>query len=503
MVERVAAALAVALGLAGALRYLTTAYPLIEGVDFFFYACVARDYLHGLADAPLSRYGYFPGGYRVLQFLMSLFGESLPALQLSVAGLLVANAVLSAAIVARCTTSLAAGAMAGFWTLMLATRFEALHGTTEPIATLFALAGVFAWAGLPLTGRQGWRRALLLAAGLGLATWTKQQGGLVAVGAAVLGLHFAMSRSGQRDSAWQVMTVPAAALAVFLVAVLLEGRGLEPLRIGLGLVGQYGAEGSLPANLPALAKQTGAAAWLVLIALFFWIVMLGSAFANGIRQEPWVMVVGFSLIAALATLLQFTKRPYFHYALLAAPFVAIAVTTMAARAAQAAVAAWPRFRPLVLLAAAGLLAAPVTATSGASGYFQAWPLDWDPRVAHGKPWHMAAGIAQDLESLSELVAKGEDMLVLPPRRNVFHFMLGTRSLSNPSGYGWGAPGVSRALESRSLGAVLVLDPHTFDDADKSTCRAVGCDEAVSALAANGFTQSTRLGSMTLWRRTPH
>ncbi len=503
MIERVAAALAVALGIAGALRYLMTAYPLVEGVDFFFYACVARDYLHDLADAPLSRYGYFPGGYRVLQFLLSLFGESLPTLQLSIVGLLAANAVLAAAIVARCTASISAGAVAGFWYLMLATRFEALHGTTEPIATLFALAGLLAWGGLPLNGGSGWRRALLLAAGLGLATWTKQQGGLVAVGAAVLGLHFAMGRAGQRDSAWQVMTVPAAALVILLVAVLLEGQGLEPLRIGLGLVGQYAAEGSLPANLPALAKQTGPATGFVAVTLFFWIAMLGSAFASGARQAPWVAVVGFSLIAALATLLQFAKRPYFHYALLAAPFVAIAITIMAARVAQAAVAAWPRFRPLVLIAAAGLLAAPVTGSSGASGYFQAWPLDWSPRVAHGKPWHLDAGIASDLQSLRGLVAKGEDMLVLPPRRNVFHFMLGTRSLSNLSGYGWGAPGVSRALKSPSLSAVLVLDPRTFDDADKSTCKAVGCDDAVAALAANGFTQSTRLGSMTLWRRAPH
>ena len=55
-------------------RYLAAALPYIEGVDFFFYLCVARDFLHGAGGDSLAKYGYFPGGYRYWEAVMALFG---------------------------------------------------------------------------------------------------------------------------------------------------------------------------------------------------------------------------------------------------------------------------------------------------------------------------------------------------------------------------------------------------------------------------------------------
>ncbi len=482
-------------------RYLAAALPYIEGVDFFFYLCVARDFLHGAGGDSLAKYGYFPGGYRYWEAVMALFGEDLATLQFAVAGTLVANAVLCGLIVARSVKSLAAGALAAPLYLMLASCFEALQGTTEPIATLFALAGVLAWGGLPLRGVPGWRRALLLGLGLGLAAWTKQQGGLVAIGAGILVISWAMHRPGARDSLWQILAVGAAATCVFLIALLLEGRGLAPLRIGLGLATGYEAEGSLTTNLPVLARQAGAVTWLILLAAFIWLVMLGSAFATGLRQDPWVSIVGFCLLAALATTAQFSKRAYLHYALLAAPFFAIVLTIMAARLAQAASTAWPRMSPFIGIATAGVLVASTISVKPVAGHLQVWPPAWNPVVSDRKPWHQSAEVAADLQALRSMVAPGEQVLVLPPRRNVIHFLLGSRPDLSPAGYGWGKQDLSQVLLSPQLDAVLVLDRRILDDVDAATCRLAQCGRAIAALPASGFRTSTALNAMTLWRRS--
>lgn len=482
-----------------AIRYLGTAHSGIGGVDFFYFICFARDYLHDATGQTLARYYYFPGGYRFWELMMALFGEELPTLQLIVLAILGANAILTGAVVSRCASSPAAGIVAGFWYLALGSRVEMLEGTTEPIATLFALAGLLAWRGMPLRGAPGWRRALLLGAFLGLAAWTKQQGGLIAAGTAVLAFNYACSRSGERDCAWQIVSIPAAAICIFLAALLLEGHGLEPLRIGLGSIGQYDASGSIYSNLAALFKQLGIAFWFVLLAFFLWIAMLGSSVFSGVRQEPWMAVVGFALIAVLATTAQFAKRSYFHYVLLAAPFLAIAVTSIGARIAQSAGAASPRLRPIFAIAAAGLFFLPAVAPASA-GFLQVWPPVWNPVVAQAKPWHQRPEIAADLRSLAKLLRPGEDVLLLPPRRNVVHLLNGTRSLSSPWGYGWDPFDASKSVESGSLTAVVVLDQRTFDADDSATCERAGCDRAVAALPERGFRKVESMKTMTVWRR---
>lgn len=483
-----------------AYRYLAVARPLMEGVDFYYFACIARDFLHGKANAALAHYVYFPGGYRYLQAAMALFGEDFPTLQYVIAGTLLANAVLCGLIAARCVQSVGAGVLAALWYLMLASRLEALYGTTEPISTLFALGGLLAWGGRPLRGAEGWRRALLLGIGLGLAAWTKQQGGLAALGAGVLALHYAINRPGERDSLWQILAVAAAAAGAFLIAILLEGHGLAPVRIGLGQVERYASEGSLAGNLAPLVGQAGLAAWVVLLAAFFWFAMLGSAFTSGARQEPWAAVAGFCMIAALAAAAQFSKRSYLHYALLAAPFVAVAVTVIVARISQAAASASPRLGPFVAIAAAGLLVVPAATDTQGDGFLQVWPPTWQPAVAHGTPWHQSSDIAADLQSLKGLVAPGEEVLVLPPRRNVIHLMLGTRTGEARSGYGWGPGDDALVLRSPRLRAVIVLDKRTMDDTDAATCKLRNCAGAIDALAASGFGPPLQLRTMTLWRR---
>lgn len=481
-------------------RYLIVALPLIEGVDFFYYICIARDYLLGFPDASLLRYAYFPGGYRTWQFMMGLLGTDLPAIQVGVVLLLLANAFLVAVIAKRCVDSWAAGLIGAIWYLAIAMRFEGLHGTTEPIGSIYALAGLLAWGGLPLQGSAGWRRALLLGIGLGLAAWSKQQCGLVAIGAIVIAIQFAVNRREIRDSFWIAAAIPCVSIVTLLGACLLEGQGSLPLSIGLGLMGEYETQGSLSANLQVVVRQAGMAAWFVFVASFLWLAALGAAFATGKKMAPATAVAGFSLFATIAAAAQYSKRPYLHYALLAAPFVAIMVSVMAMQIVQAASALWPRMKPLTSLTAAGLLTLPMIGSAGSTGHFQLWPPAWTPAVAHGKPWHEAPEIASDLQSIQSVLAPGEDVLVLPTRRNVIHFMAGTRSVSNPDGYGWGPSDVSDALRAKSLAAVVVLDRRILDESDLEACKDVQCDRAIAMLAQAGFVESARFPTMTVWRR---
>ena len=493
---------AIALGAAivEATHYLVVAHPVIGGLDFFYYVCTARDNLYEVAGASLSRYGYFPGGYRFWEAVLGLFGEQLATLQYAVAGVLAANAALVGAIVVRAANRVPAGMLAGLLYVALASRFEGLEGTTEPIATLFALLGVLAWGGRPLRGPAGWRRAVLLGVGLGLAVWAKQQGGIVAIGALALLVTNALVRRDERSAWVQMAAVPLVAALVLLGAVLLEGHGLIPLRIGLGAVGQYEVVGSFGGNVRALIGRAGVAGWLALIALVLWSATAAIPRLRHIHAEPWVAIVSFSLIASLATLAQFSKRPYLHYALLAAPFLSIAITLVCVRIWQAAAVRKPQAASLVALALAGVLAMPMVGSMGSQGFFQIWPLTWNPRVAHETPWHLLPDVAPDVRSIGALVTPGEDLLVVPPRRNVLHFLLGTRSISSPMQYGWGPQDVSPALMSPSLSAVIVLDRRTLDETDIQTCASTFCDRTVAALAENGFVKTAELKTMTLWRR---
>lgn len=495
---RLLLAAACAIAASVTVRYLLAAVPAVDGVDFYFYLCFGRDLLHGVPDPALTKYAYFPGGYRFWEFVMSIFGEDLTTLRIAFVGTLAANALLCGLIVARCLKSAGAGVLAGVWYLMLASRLEGLNGTTEPISTLFSLLGLLAWGGQPLKGSSGWYRALLLGAGLGLATWVKQQGGLVAIGAGAIALEYAMNPATSRHRPPQILAVPIAAIGTFVLAILLEGHGLVPLRIGLRAVGEYAVTGSLPENLQRPVEMAGLASVFFATVLLVWIAI--SKFPRGTRRSPWVAVAGFSLLAVLATLVQFVKRDFLHYGLLAVPFLTIAVIIVTIRMVQLAGRALPRLKLLITIAVTGLLLNPGIVSLSPADNFQVWPLVSNPVVSTLEPWHEKDQLASDIRSISRLVAPGEDVLILPPSRNALHFLLGTRSLTNPHGYGWGPQDTSLTIRSPSLKAIIVLDPRTFEGTERQTCNMIGCNRAVSALPENGFRVSSKLKTMTLWRR---
>ncbi len=72
------------------------------------------------------------------------------------------------------------------------------------------------------------------------------------------------------------------------------------------------------------------------------------------------------------------------------------------------------------------------------------------------PWRLDPAVARDLEAARSHVRPGEDVLVLPPRRNEVHLTLGTRSVSFPLGYGWAPASARAALASPGLRAVIAI-----------------------------------------------
>jgi len=310
--------------------------------------------------------------------------------------------------------------LAGLWYLALCSSLEGFAGTTEPLATLPVLVGLAVWGGEPLAGRRGLPRALLLGAGLGLGVYAKQLGGLLALGWAAMPLMSLAVPRNRRHRWAYLAVVPAAATLVLLGGILAEGDGLAPLRIGLSFASDYTAEETFRYNLrwvashaPLLAVATAGlvAVFALLVLVPRWRPMLG---------ERWAALAGFALLAGLVAMVQFSKRGYLHYGLLPAPLLIAAViltATALIRRLPAGAAVWPETTLVVAALAALLLSQRVP--------------DAPPA-----PWRTQPDIAADLVDLKGQLLPGEDLLIIPPRRNEIHFHLGTRSQSFAQGYNW-------------------------------------------------------------------
>jgi hypothetical protein len=349
------------------------------------------------------------------------------------------------------------------------------------------LIGLAVWGGEPLLGRRGLGRALVLGAGLGLGVYAKQLAGLLAVGAAALPLSNLAAPRDRRHRWAYLAAIPAVAATVLLVGILAEGDGLAPLSIGLFAVSGYKPQATFQFNLqwiashaPLLALATvGLLAVFALLALVpRWRPLLG---------ERWAALAGFALLAGLVALLQFSKRPYLHYALLPVPMLIVGVTLVATALLlrlPVRIEGWPE-AAVVVAVLVGLL----VVDRG--------------EIAQPAPWRTRLDVAADLAQLKSELRPGEDLLVIPPRRNEIHFFLGTRSRSFAPGYSW-APGsglLEAAVRNPGLDAVLVLQTG-LDETDALTWRLLECDRGVAALAPAGFQPILKLRTATLFRRQP-
>jgi hypothetical protein len=490
-----AVGLACGLALAHAAIYLVRLRPEVEGVDFYNYLCVARDMRTGATDLSEWRYVYFPGVYAFWRFALWIGGGSLGGVQWVYVMLLASNASLLAAIVWRTVRSWLAAAVCAVGYIALVARLEGAFGIAEPIATLPVLIAVAAWSGTPLRGRRGLALAAILGIGIGLGAWVKQQGALQAAGWLALPLAD-LGTAPERRHEWRAMAlVPAAAAITFAIAILAEGHGLLPLRVGLKAIGAFEAQSRWWANLGEIEHTVRPLLYASLLALVLVVVALRRR--AELRSQPWVSVAGFAFMVALAALYQFSKRSYFHYGLLSAPWLMLAIVIAAVVALRALVR---QRSPAVAFVALLACALPFVHTDDpSSDNFFLWPPASVPTPELGH-WRKQGPVADDLKDLGKFIHAGEDVLVLPPRHDDIFFLTGARSVSWPQGYGWGferTPAAS-AFSSPTLKAVVVLNVR--DPTDAWTWGWHYCQDALKALPKAGFRESATLMTMTVWRR---
>lgn len=485
------------LGVVSAGIYLQQIRSYAGGVDFFFLICNARDMLEAPDQIALNAYRYFPGAYAFWRTVMALGGQQLAWLQAAVIVVAVVNATLCSAIVVRLTRHLAAGVFALLWCLALSSRYQGFTGVMEPLATLPFLAGLLLWGGVPLRGRRGLACALLLGACLGCSLWFKQQAGLLSLGALWLVVNWRLAPAERRHELPPLCLLPLSAVASFLLLILSEGHGWQPLRQGLSMLGSYPAQGSWWHNLYVQVRGDELAflsAGMVVVSLA-WIVLSASRRARWLGQ-PWLEVTGFCLLAAAATLLQFRTRAYGHYMLLAVPPLVVSAVTLAARQAPRHLGSLSQ-HPLRWFLVAGSALLLLWYPAGAPASWHIWRVTSPANLASHQLWHRQAAVAADLRELARQIARGETLYVLPPRHHSVHYLLGTRSLE-PWGYGFRMPELEQ-MPWQQFDAVLLLHGG-LDESDRQVWTPGQQAEASRILARSGFRPVAQLRTMRLYRR---
>jgi hypothetical protein len=469
--------------------FLVELRPFVGGGDFFHYVLYARDLSQGHADVSKARWIYFPGVYDFWRVALAAGGGSLAGLQVATLASLVANGALVGGIVLRSTRSARAAVVGALLTIVLSLEAEGADGVTEPLATIPALLGLLVAGTDPFVGRAGHLRAAALGAGLGLALFTKQQAGLLALGVVPLVAHAPDRRAELRT----FVTVVVSSLVVFAAGIASEGAGLEPVLAGLAFVRLNQREGSPLANVATTLLFSRS------IALF--LLATAVSVAAAVRTRASSRLVAFASAAALFSLVQLLARGYVHYLLIGLPFAVIALVASATELAK-------RLEDSALLRAAGLLATALLLTDlgiadsyRATPAFRPWPLG-ERHEARVHRWIDQPRTRADLERLAPLVHAGEDVVLIPPARNEVHFVLGTRARSFPAGYNWLTElGVTYDdVDWSRPDAVIVVK---FDSmSGPASWQAWRCDEAVRALPGRGFTRVASLDVLEVWRRLP-
>ncbi len=478
--------------------YLQRSRPFIGGVDFFFFLCNARDMLADPQVVAPNAYRYFPGAYAFWRTVMWSEGGDLGGLQNAYVAVLIANGVLCSAVVFRLTRKMAAGVFAAVWYLVVCSRFQGLTGVVEPLATVPFLVGLLCWGGVPLRGVGGMLRAIALGAGLGGALLCKQQAGLLSLGAVWLLLSWRLVEPSRRHWLLALGLLPLTAASVLLVGILAEGRGWLPLQQALNMLTTYPAEGSWVRNLYVQLRGDES---LAVVGLMVGLGVVAILFSAPRRRQlvgtPWLEVVGYCLVASVATLLQFRTRPYGHYMLLAVPALVVASVTLAVKTIPDYVRKG-RFQPLrwgLLLVAA---AVPLANTAGNPRTLHVWrlrlPADYYPQLL----WHQQPRVAADLRRLRRHVQPGQTLYVLPPRHNAAHFLLQTRSPA-PWGYSFQMPALNDVPAQR-FDSVLVLSGG-LDESDRRIWGQPQVDESATLLVREGYRPNMRLRTMTLFEPT--
>lgn len=492
-----------------AVLYVVAMRSFVESPDFFHHVCFARDMLRVPALVPESCYRYAPGGYAFWRSVQRVWPDNLAAMQWSYLAALFANAVLVGSIVRRATGETSVAVYAGVWMMVLYSRFEGFSGIPEPLVTLPYLIGVLLWQGKQLAGRGGWKRMLALGLGLGFAVGTKQQGGLLALGAIALMMPLVFRTSEVRPDWRQLLVLPVVALFAVAFVMANEGRGLVPLEWGLRQVGSYPAHESFAANLWSQVRNDESLALAVFMTVTVWFVGLVTHRGRELLMRPPGQIVGFCLIGAIASTYQFTRRGYYHYSLIGLPAFVIA-TAIAGVLLFRSLAnmdggnrTFPARRELALWFAFLLASFPLFYTGGNPANLHVWRWTYDESFVPHSIWRFqSAEVAEDVATIAMALPPAAEMLVLPPRMTSLYYILDGQTTVYPNGYYWD-PQPEMLRETIADWAVqYVVELHLRNrPGDDENWEAFECDWAVRMLPNVEFLPVLVTPTLTLWARS--
>lgn len=485
-------------GVAAVVAWLVTAIRFVDGVDLHVFVCEARDLLKFESTAPDSAYRYFPGVYTFWRFVLWSFGDDYFVLQRSVILLLAANTAIVALLTFRLTAGCFTAIFAAALYVCLVSRFEGLSGTAEPLGTFFFLSAVLAWL---VCGRNKRTAFVVLGIGLGLTVYCKQQAGLLSLGTVWLLIDEAMTPGDDRLRRLRAVVIGLCTAAVFAAGVLfalvlLEGHGLAPLLTGLKMVTGYHRSGSFSANLYSVLRNDESvglmAAVLSLAAVRHLtrrstsdtvkvVLPSGDSTGDALHRPSLRVVVGLLITAALASLVQFRTRGYYHYFLLTIPSLVVSYAVVL-RSAWSTAAAPGRRTRLMRVGIVLLGAVPFLHAGDRSLDFELWdPVVRATEQADVRPWHRQPEVARDLAQLRERLPAGREMLVLPPIRAIIYLQADGYQ---PTGYAFGQGAAAQAVDANEKAAVIVmLNP---DDRERANWEDADCDSAMLALQQQNF-----------------
>ena len=396
-------------------RYLPISRNAIGGVDWYYYLCYSRDMVNSYPVSD-NLYSYFPGVYVFWTTVMRLFGTDLETLQTSyqIASLLVC--LLTGWIVKQHSHSRMLAGLTAVWTFVLITKFDGLTGVTELLAVIPWLIGLAIWKGKKLDQQLPLPRILLLGIMLGWTVFTKQQAGLLC-----LGFLFLLYEQRTKTHSWRRMILlPGTALCTLLLSTLIFGDGLRPLAIGLQTAASYGAEQSWIQNLYTQFRHDESL-WLSLaVASILFLNRQHWLTPSQPDNHPTLRLIGFLLVASLASLIQFRSRPFHHYMLLCIPAIVLTCTLVYDRYQF-----WLQESRGKRILVGSLIVLPSIWCAPYNDSFHPLRLEV-PQVSQWtrhQPLHQQAALSQIVTVLDKHIPTESKLLILPGRYNLVHYQL--------------------------------------------------------------------------------
>jgi hypothetical protein len=474
--------------------YLIAARQAVDSVDLFYFLCESRDKLWGIDSWNDVASLHFPGVYVFWKSVLSVSGGSFAAVQWAATVLLAANALVTGFIVFRMTQHATIGVLSGVLYVALSLRYEGLTGSREILCTLPYLLGTWLWLEWTEIRRRPVAGSIALGIGLGAALFCKQQAGLLAMGCVVVLLRRDLGRQHSfRIAAGTFFVTAFAAMIAFLVLILCQGEGLQPIVSGLQWAAQYKHENSWLYNMLTQIRNDESFALMVAVALF------GNALIprlSGLsNHRDYRFLCWQLLLSAAATLPQYQARGYLHYTLLAIPAVTIvfSVQLVSAWRLLSGPKAW-QFQGQVIIVLLFLL--PLL-------YNGDRPILLDVTENPARlltkqfpvPWHEEDVPGRQLQELSTLIPPRSELYLIPSGRNAVYFFV---SGINSGGYAFKEMTPAPQMDSHPPDFVILIpessgwsQEYHFEEDSKQ-----GLQEFISA----GYEKITTTKTVEVYRR---